>query len=108
MALRSARSSAFSLGITAFLAGVQILLLPVNYGVHIVDQTLARVSAIGDQPLPNGQTAWLVWEGKDHVTFLVRDATQNRRTLLTVDGSEIKRMEVVGFDRIVPALFAGQ
>lgn len=108
MVLRSAKVPAFSLGITTFLAAIQVLLLPVNYGVLIVDQTLARVSAIGDQPLANGQTAWLVWEGKDHVTFLLRDATQDRRTLLTVDGSEIKRMEVVGFDRIVPALFAGQ
>jgi len=108
MVLRSARVPAFGLGITAFLAGVQILLLPVNYGVLIVDQTLARVSAIGDEPLANGQTAWLVWEGKDHVTFLLRDATQDRRTLLTVEGSEVKRMEVVGFDRIVPALFAAQ
>lgn len=108
MVLRSAKAPAFSVVMVGFLAVVQILLLPVNYGVLIVDKTLARVAAIGDQPLENGQTAWLVWEGKDHVTFLVRDAIRDQRTLLTVEASGVKRMEVVGFDRIVPALFGAE
>jgi hypothetical protein len=104
----AAEVPAFSRGLLMFLAAVQILLLPVNYGVLIVDKTLPRVSAIGDKPLSNGQTAWLVWEGKDRVTFLVRDEAQSRRVLLTVEGSQVKRMEVVGFDRIVPTLFAAR
>jgi hypothetical protein len=100
--------SAFSRGLLLLLAAVQILLLPINYGVLIVDKSLPRVSAIGDKPLANGQTAWLVWESKEHITFLIRDEALNRRFLLTVDGSEVKRMEIVGFDRIVPTLFAAR
>jgi hypothetical protein len=102
---RAAETPAFSRGLLMFLAGVQILLLPVNYGVLIVDKTLPRVSGIGEKPLSNGQAAWLVWEGKDQVTFLVRDDAQNQRALLTVGRPEVKRIEIVGFDRIVPTLF---
>ena len=102
---RTAEAPAFSRGLLMLLAAVQILLLPVNFGVLIVDKTLPRVSAIEEKPLSNGQTAWLVWEGKDRITFLVRDDAQNRRTLLTVGRPEVKRIEIVGFDRIVPTLF---
>ena len=62
-------------GLLAFLAAVQVLLLPINYGVLIVDKTLPRVAAVGDKPLTSGDEAWLVWEGKDGVTYLVRSAT---------------------------------
>ena len=65
--------AAFGRGLLAFLAAVQILLLPINYGVLIGDKTLPRVAALGDKPLADGEEAWLVWEGKDGVTFLVRD-----------------------------------
>jgi hypothetical protein len=99
--LRSARGPAY--GVALFLAAVQLLLLPVNYGVLIVDKTLPRVAGIGNEPLASGQTAWLAWEGKDHMTFLLRDNT--KRTLLTVDGAEIKRVEVIGADPIIPTLF---
>jgi hypothetical protein len=90
-------------GLLAFLAAVQLLLLPINYGVLVVDKTLPRVTTTGDKPLNGGDEAWLVWEGKDGVTYLVRSAT-GTRTLLTLPRSEIKRTEIIGFDRIVPAL----
>ncbi len=90
-------------GLLAFLAAVQVLLLPINYGVLIVDKTLPRVASTGDKALNGGDEAWLVWEGKDGVTYLVRSAAATR-TLLTLPRSEIKRTEIVGFDRIVPAL----
>jgi hypothetical protein len=96
-------SMAIVKGLLAFLAAVQVLLLPINYGVLIVDKTLPRVATAGDKPLSGGDEAWLVWEGKDGVTYLVRSATA-ARTLLTIPRSEIKRTEIVGFDRIVPAL----
>jgi hypothetical protein len=88
----------------AFLAAVEILLLPVNYGVLIVDKKLPRVAALGDKPLADGQRAWLVWEGKDGVTFLVRDGDRGRRALLTVPRDEAKRTEIVGFDAILPTV----
>ena len=88
----------------ALLAVVQILLLPVNYGILIMDKSLARVASVADEPLANGDAAWLVWEGKEGVTFLVRRGNQ-RRVLLTVPRADIKRTEIVGFDPIVPTLF---
>jgi hypothetical protein len=91
-------------GLLAFLVLVQILLLPVNYGILIMDKSLARVASVADEPLANGDAAWLVWEGKEGVTFLVRRGDQ-RRVLLTVPRADIKRTEIVGFDPIVPTLF---
>ena len=93
-------------GLLAFLVLVQILLLPVNYGILIMDKSLARVASVADEPLANGDAAWLVWEGKEGVTFLVRRGNQ-RRVLLTVPRADIKRTEIVGFDPIVPTLFGG-
>jgi hypothetical protein len=98
-------SAAFATGLLAFLAAVELLLLPINYGVLIVDKALPRVAAIGDKPLADGEEAWLVWEGKDGVTFLLRSQESKRRALLTLPRSEVKRTEILGFDRILPKLF---
>jgi hypothetical protein len=95
----------FAKGLLAFLAAVQVLLLPVNYGILILDKSLPRVAALGKQPLARGEVAWLVWEGKEGVTFLVRSQEPNRRSLVTVRRGDVERMEILGFDRIVPTLF---
>jgi hypothetical protein len=89
----------------AFLAAVQILLLPVNYGILIMDTTFPRVAAVGAQRVAAPDSAWLVWEGKDGVTFLIR-RTDTTRVLQTVPRDEAKRIEIVGFDPIFPTLFA--
>ena len=98
---------AFLKGLLVFLAAVQVLLLPVNYGVLIVDKSLPRVASLGGQALGAGEEAWLVWEGKEGVTYLVRDQGHGRR-LVTLRLAEVKRTEIVGFDRIVPRLFGGR
>lgn len=99
---------AFGRGLLAFLAAVQFLLLPINYGVLISDKSFARVAAIGERALAEGEEAWLVWEGKDGVTFLVRDPARQRRALVTLARSDVKKTEIIGFDRILPLLFGGQ
>ena len=96
----------FSGRLLAFLAAVQVLLLPINYGVLIADKAMPRVAAIGDKSLGNAEEAWLVWEGKEGVTYLYRSVEQNRRTLVTLPRAKIERTEILGFDRIVPKLFA--
>ena len=98
-------SAAFARGLLAFLVAVQVLLLPINYGVLIVDKALPRVAALGETPLADGEDAWLVWEGKDGVTFLVRSHEEKRRALVTLPRAEVKRTEILGFDRILPTLF---
>ena len=111
-ALRNAPVSgpgeAFGRGLLAFLAAVQVLLLPINYGVLIADKTLARVAWLGDRTLKEGEEAWLVWEGKEGVTFLVRDGALKRRSLLTLQRSKIEKLEIIGFDRILPTLFGAR
>jgi hypothetical protein len=97
--------TAFAKGLLGVLAAVQILLLPINYGVLIVDKTLPRVAALGEQPLGAGEEAWLVWEGKDGVTFLMRNRESSRRALVTIQRAKVTRTEILGFDRIVPTLF---
>jgi hypothetical protein len=99
------RPAAFARSLLAFLVAVQLLLLPVNYGVLIVDKTLPRVATLGGEPLADGEDAWLVWEGKDGVTFLVRDRERQRRALVTLPRADVRRTEIVGFDRILPTLF---
>ena len=98
----------FFRGLLTFLAAVQILMLPINYGVLVVDLSLPRVMALGEKPLSNAEDAWLVWEGKDGVTFLVRNREQNRRSLVTLTRADVKRLEIIGSDKIVPALFNAQ
>lgn len=98
----------FAKGLLAFLAAVQVLLLPVNYGILIVDKSLPRVAALGKQPLARGDVAWLVWEGKDGVTFLVKSQEPDRRSLVTVRRGDVERVEILAFDRLVPTLFGAQ
>jgi hypothetical protein len=96
--------AAFGRGLLGFLAAVQLLLLPINYGVLISDKSLARVASLGGRPLAEGAEGWLVWEGKDGMTFLVRDR-ERKRSLVTIARTEVKQTEIIGFDRILPVLF---
>jgi hypothetical protein len=98
------RPPAVTTRLLAFLAAVQLLLLPVNYGVLIVDKTLPRVAALGEEPLAGGDEAWVVWEGTDGVTFLVR--SQDQKRLVTLPRAKVTRTEILGFDRILPRLFS--
>jgi hypothetical protein len=50
---------AFARDLLAFLAAVQLLLPPINYGMLIVDKTLPRVAAVGETALAAGDEAWL-------------------------------------------------
>jgi hypothetical protein len=87
-----------------FLIAVQLLLLPANYGVLIVDKSLARVGLIGAEPVKEGLQAWLVWEGKDAVTYFIRKSAGNTRSLLTIPRVDAKKTDIIGYDRIVPTL----
>lgn len=90
----------------AFLAAVQLLMLPINYGVLIADKTLPSLTAVGDKLLAQDERAWLVWEGKDGVTYLL--SRGDRRVLLTLPRSEVRRIEIAGFDRILRVLHDGR
>ena len=89
----------FARGLLAFLAAVQVLLLPINYGYLIADKSLARVASLGNKPLEEREDAWLVWEGKEGVTFLVQNQEKKRRALVTLPRDDVKKTEIIGFDR---------
>ena len=78
------------------LLAVQILLLPINYGIVVSTRELPRVSQFAPAE------AWLVWEGKEKTTFLVLD---KERKLVSVPNSEVKKLEITGIDQIFQRLF---
>jgi hypothetical protein len=96
--------------LVAILVAVQFLLLPVNYGVFILEKQIPRVTDLGDQtPLKSGEEAWLVWEGAQGMTYLVLtntgQASQPSRKLVTVPKKDFKRLEIIEYDEIISRLF---
>jgi hypothetical protein len=94
----------------AFLVAVQVLLLPINYGTLIADKILPKVASLdGVAPLRPGEEAWLVWEGNLGMTYLVtrRAGEGAPRSLVTLNRSDVKRVEIVGYDRILAKIFGG-
>jgi hypothetical protein len=104
---RTSLSSRFLFGVFAFLVTAQILLLPVNYGYLLADKYLPRVATLdGEKPLGQNEHAWLVWEGKDGLTFLLRRGDGSAaRSLVTIKQKDVKKTEIIGYDRILTELF---
>ena len=97
----TASSKAWTL-LLGLLIALQFLWLPINFGVLITDKELPRVSATTEQ-------RWLVWEGKERVTFLVqrKGSASTKRVLVTELKSDVKKIEVAGYDPILRILFRG-
>jgi hypothetical protein len=91
-------------GILACLVFIQMLLLPVNFGILIANQDTPRVTTMnGKDMLPPEVQAWRVWEGADSVTFFVRRwerGEETPRTLLTLDKKSISRTEIFRYDKL--------
>jgi hypothetical protein len=98
-------ASRFWVGILIFLFAVEFLLLPVNYGVVVSTQQLPRVAELSSEPSSSGQTAWLLWDSKDAVTYFVRD-TNDQRMIVTVPRKDAK-LRIVAYDDIFCVLFGG-
>ena len=100
--------SSFLFWVFAFLVTAQTLLLPVNYGYLLAHNDLPKVATIdGDKPLKPNEEAWLVWEGKEGLSFLVRrkDGDAAVRSLVTLKQKDVKRTEIIGYSRILRELF---
>lgn len=98
-------SSQVLVGVLFFLVGVELLFLPVNYGILIDSQSLPRVSEINsDEKTPPGQESWLVWETKDALTYFVRESPSGMRAIVTIPRKENK-IRIVAYDRIFRVLF---
>jgi hypothetical protein len=81
-----------------FFLGIQVLLLPVNYGILLSARDHPRVVP-DPEVVPAGSAAavWLVWEGKTGVTFLVHEPSAVRK-LLTVPREKVTRLEIVAYE----------
>jgi hypothetical protein len=87
-----------------FLAAVEFLLLPVNYGVLISTQQLPRVSELGgDERLFDGERGWVVWDSKDALTYFIY-GPGDKRMLLTIPRKEAK-VKITAYDDIYCVLF---
>ncbi len=103
--------SRFLISLLRLLVVIQFLFLPVNYGMLIVDKTLPKVLDLGGvEQLREGQEAWLVWEGKEGMTYLVRssDPSGTNRKLVTLPLKEVKRTEIIRYDPILRCVFVGR
>jgi hypothetical protein len=84
------------------LVAVEFLLLPVNYGILIRGTSLPRVSQIENkEKLASGGSAWLVWESKETLTYLVCE--NNSRTMISIPKKD-SRVAVTGYDDIFRAV----
>ena len=92
--------------ILAVLCVIQFLLLPINFGSLIIDKTLSRVTPATALLTKPGQTAWLVWEGKTGITFLVCNADAQPCSLITRPADKGLTIEVIGADPIFSTLFS--
>ena len=92
--------------ILAMLSSIQFLLLPINFGSVIIDKTLSRVTPATALLTKPGQTAWLVWEGKTGITFLVCNADAQPCSLITRPADKGLTIEVIGADPIFSTLFS--
>ena len=78
-----------------------------------MDKVMPRVASLGATPLTAGEQAWLVWEGRDGSTFLVQGRQQQgsvpaQRRMVTLARAEIKRLDILDFDSIMPTLFGAK
>jgi hypothetical protein len=85
-----------------FLVVLEILLLPVNYGILVGGTWLPRVSQIENPAkLASASSAWLVWESKESLTYLVCE--NGSRTMISIPKKE-NRVSIVGYDAIFAAV----
>jgi hypothetical protein len=98
-------------GILALLLVVQLLLLPVNHGflISAVSPVPRVISLDGEKELENGHEAWMIWEGKEWVTYFVRRMEKDReqRKLISLRRNDVKKIEIIAYDHILHILFQG-
>lgn len=102
-------SSGFTCSLLGFLLCVQLLLIPVNYGILVLDKSMPRVTGLDAlETLKPSEQAWLVWEGNEGKTFLLRKQQGNgyKKSLITLPKTDVPRIEISGYDGIFIFLFS--
>jgi hypothetical protein len=60
------------------------MLLPVNFGVLVVDKKLPRIEPPPELQLASGAQVWIAWEGREGLTVLVGKPVGTGRELVTL------------------------
>lgn len=96
-------------GILACCTGIQVLLLPVNYGMLFASRSVPRLTSLGNKNLlQEGRDAWLLWSTKESLTFVLRDnkGCRDERRLITVPRKKVNKVEVASSDQIFRVFFS--
>ena len=96
--------------IFGFLIVVQFILLPLNYGILSGTNFLPKVAPPSGLSATDGVSTWLVWEGKNGMTYFRYDKNnkENERTLVTIPKSSIPKTEILSYDHLLSDLFAAK
>ena len=92
-------------GTAAVLAVLTVLLIPVNFGMVVMPYSMQRTTAIGKAPLAAGQQGWLLFEGKEWMTYFVKSSAGV--SVVAVPVKEIDKIEVKGSDSLFDVLYGG-
>lgn len=92
-------------GIAVVLAALTALMVPVNFGTLILPYPADQTSSVGKVALTEGQKAWVIWRGKDWVTYLVR--SPQGQSVVDVPVKSLERVDVVKTDSLIDLLAAG-
>ena len=101
--------SRFHTALLTLLVGIQVLLLPVNYGILISGNTVPRVliSDSEQKGLQGCATTWRIWEGKEWIVLYCRSVggEQPKWRMLVIGLDKESSTEILGFDPILRLRF---
>lgn len=103
-------------GLLGLLVIIEFLFLPINYGILVFNKAVPKVESLGGQQeitkcnhgyKNDCQEAWLVWEGTEGQTYLVRrwKEGEESRQLVTLPSKDTKKIVIEEFDSILTTLF---
>ena len=98
-------------GLLACLALVQVLLVPIHFGVLVRNGDVPRIAALAeDEHAAPGDRTWVIFRTPDTIHFLVRpaDPAGNDRILEIRGADGTRQLEVLAFDRLHRVLTEGQ
>lgn len=91
--------------IFGFLILVQIILLPVNYGILIGTNYLPRISTPSSLQEKEGIHSWLLWEGKSGYTVFQCNDNNKGKVIVTLPKNDVKKTEIIAYDYLLSKLF---
>ena len=112
-----APASFFWLGLLSAVVAVQVMLLPINYGILTAGREVPRVALPEAPGIDAGQELWRIWETKEELVLLARTPApktadgvatgRETRRLMTVERKKAGRIDTLCIDPLVRLLYTG-